>query len=296
MAMNKLGIIGLSEGNGHPYSWSAIINGYDHSKLLNCGYPSIPKYLSMQKIPSIEFNDYIVNSVYSDDIYDSKKISEACLIPHISKSLSELHDNVDRVLLARDDAENHSIYAEEFLKSGMRIFIDKPIAIKLNDLDKLYKMSVQNDQIFSCSALRYAKELYPSKVELKKIGDLIYVNGVTPKAWEKYAVHLIDPIIHFMNFETIKSQSVEKNSLGQTFLTVKWSNGISSEIISLGEYPSDIFIEYIGTKGSIKKTFSDSYSAFSKSLLVFLSDRSIGHLETEFIRSQRIVALIEKGL
>ena len=23
----KLGIIGLSEGNGHPYSWSAIFNG-----------------------------------------------------------------------------------------------------------------------------------------------------------------------------------------------------------------------------------------------------------------------------
>ena len=25
----KLGLIGLSEGNGHPYSFSAIINGYD---------------------------------------------------------------------------------------------------------------------------------------------------------------------------------------------------------------------------------------------------------------------------
>ena len=25
----NLGVIGLSEGNGHPYSWSAIFNGYD---------------------------------------------------------------------------------------------------------------------------------------------------------------------------------------------------------------------------------------------------------------------------
>jgi hypothetical protein len=25
----KLGIIGASKGNGHPYSWSAIFNGYD---------------------------------------------------------------------------------------------------------------------------------------------------------------------------------------------------------------------------------------------------------------------------
>lgn len=27
--MKKIGILGVSEGNGHPYSFSAIINGYD---------------------------------------------------------------------------------------------------------------------------------------------------------------------------------------------------------------------------------------------------------------------------
>ena len=25
----KIGIIGSSDGNGHPYSWSAIFNGYN---------------------------------------------------------------------------------------------------------------------------------------------------------------------------------------------------------------------------------------------------------------------------
>lgn len=25
----SLGIIGMTPGNGHPYSWSAIFNGYD---------------------------------------------------------------------------------------------------------------------------------------------------------------------------------------------------------------------------------------------------------------------------
>ena len=32
--MLRIGVIGLSEGNGHPYSWSAIINGFDKTKEL----------------------------------------------------------------------------------------------------------------------------------------------------------------------------------------------------------------------------------------------------------------------
>ena len=39
--MNKklsLGLIGVSEGNGHPYSWSAIFNGYDKKKWKNVDF------------------------------------------------------------------------------------------------------------------------------------------------------------------------------------------------------------------------------------------------------------------
>ena len=29
----RLGVIGMTEGNGHPYSWSAILNGYDRERM-----------------------------------------------------------------------------------------------------------------------------------------------------------------------------------------------------------------------------------------------------------------------
>ena len=45
----KLGIIGISEGNGHPYSWSAIFNGYNEEYMIQCPFESIPEYLSKQK-------------------------------------------------------------------------------------------------------------------------------------------------------------------------------------------------------------------------------------------------------
>ena len=47
----KIGIIGSSPGNGHPYSWSAIINGYDEKHMKMCPFPVIPKYLANEKWP-----------------------------------------------------------------------------------------------------------------------------------------------------------------------------------------------------------------------------------------------------
>ena len=46
----KLGIIGSSLGNGHPYSWSSIINGYNISYLEKCPYEVIINYLKQEKL------------------------------------------------------------------------------------------------------------------------------------------------------------------------------------------------------------------------------------------------------
>ena len=45
----KIGIIGSSDGNGHPYSWSAIFNGYNKKIMEDCEFPAISNYLNKQK-------------------------------------------------------------------------------------------------------------------------------------------------------------------------------------------------------------------------------------------------------
>ena len=45
----QIGIIGESIGNGHPFSWTAIFNGYFPDVMkLNCDFPVIPNYLAQQ--------------------------------------------------------------------------------------------------------------------------------------------------------------------------------------------------------------------------------------------------------
>ena len=45
----KLAMLGMTEGNGHPYSWSIIINGkYNAQALSKCPYAAIIDYISKQ--------------------------------------------------------------------------------------------------------------------------------------------------------------------------------------------------------------------------------------------------------
>ena len=54
----KLGLIGMSDGNGHPYSWAAIFNGYDKDKMELCPFKSIPEYLKKETYPDNFLTEY----------------------------------------------------------------------------------------------------------------------------------------------------------------------------------------------------------------------------------------------
>ena len=47
----RLAMLGMIPGNGHPYSWSAIFNGYEPSAMASCPFPVIPEYLSRRTFP-----------------------------------------------------------------------------------------------------------------------------------------------------------------------------------------------------------------------------------------------------
>ena len=72
--MIKLGLIGISKGNGHPYSWAAIINGYEEKLMLDCGFPVIPDYLSKHKFPEESIKTMTVSHIWTQDINISQHI------------------------------------------------------------------------------------------------------------------------------------------------------------------------------------------------------------------------------
>ena len=96
----KLGVLGLSEGNGHPYSWSAIINGYNPEVMESCGFPVIPRYLEQQKWPESRIKGARVVSVWTQDQALSQKLAEATKISKVALNPEAMIGEVDAILLA----------------------------------------------------------------------------------------------------------------------------------------------------------------------------------------------------
>ena len=256
----KLGIIGCSPGNGHPYSWSAIFNGYNSQAMEESGYPMISEYLDKENGPHARILDAKVTSIWTQHKNLSEHIAKASLIEHVSSNLDELQKEVDAILLARDDAENHLEFAYQFLIAGKPIYIDKPIALSMSSLKQLYKHQQYDGQIFTCSALRYSPELALTEDRKKKIGQIISISSSIPNSWEKYAVHIIEPVLKMLDVNDKPKQIQKISDLNEaTTLKVKWESDVFTTFSTLGNLKEPIKIHIIGEKGELNLIFENTF-------------------------------------
>ena len=120
----KIAMLGMTEGNGHPYSWSAMFNGYNKEAMEDCGFPVIPRYLEKQPKETFGVRGAKVTHVWCDDPENAKKVSKASLIPNILEKPEDCIGQVDAVIIATDQGWDHVERAEKFIEAGIPVFID----------------------------------------------------------------------------------------------------------------------------------------------------------------------------
>ena len=293
----KLGIIGLSQGNGHPYSWSAICNGYDPEAMASCDFPAIPEYLARQSWPEDQLKGVEVTHIWTQDQTLSQNIAQSSLIANVVDQAEDMIGHIDGLLLARDDAQNHLHFAEPFLRAGLPVYIDKPIALSQKDLDALLSAQQRAGQIFSCSALRFAPELSLSSEIAAKTGPIKLIIGTTPKYWDSYAIHIIDPLLNILGHEAspryLFSGAIGKD--GQ-MLGLRWPDGGPDvHLMATGSIQTPIQLRILGEHGEVTLTFKDSFGAFKNALAEFLNSIKMGHSTLPMEFNQRAVEIIEMG-
>ena len=266
----KLGVIGMSPGNGHPYSWSAIFNGYDKKAMETCGFPVIPRYLEKQQFPKDAIADAKVTHVWAQDRVIASHIAKAALIGNVVDHYTDMIGEVDGVLLARDDAETHYEFAAPFLEVGIPVYVDKPLALTVAEAERLLELQQYPGQLFSCSALRYAKEFKLSEIERAQIGRLRHIHATVPKDWDKYAVHIIEPML-LLASERGAVESIQVWREGDaTTVAVAYGSGFQALVSALGSSQAPLALRVIGAAGWRDLIFKDTFPAFKSALFEFV--------------------------
>ena len=292
----KLAVIGQSPGNGHPYSWSAIINGYERQAMESCGFPAIPRYLEQQRWPDARIGGARVTHVWTQDEQMSRSIAQATRIPQMAASLDELVGSVDAVLLARDDSQLHLQHAAPFLDAGLPIYIDKPIATSREKLRELRTRERFPGQIFTCSALRYSPELQLSQEQRKQVGQLVSVNATTPKAWNTYAVHVVEPVTAMLGSDRpVEVERVDRAHGSATSVQLIWGGTTEVCFTATGLTSATMSIEVVGDRGTVTLGDPSPFAAFKKALQEFIDGVRSREVRTNWRDVDRIVEILEIG-
>ena len=294
MKQLKLGIIGMSEGNGHPYSWSAIFNGYNSAVMQDCPFPVIPKYLGKQIFPDDAIPNATVTHIWTQDKSISEHIAAASLIDNIVENYRDMIGAVDAVLLARDDPENHKEMSRPFLEAGVPIYIDKPLALSVAKAEEIYSFQKYDGQIFTCSALGYADEFDPAVIDFNSLGKLKQIKATIMKDWQKYGVHIIEPVLKIIGDQGLVKKYNATQSEGTRTVDIIWETDLITTFATTGNTQSPLEITLDGVNGSKTLLFKDTYSAFKNALTAFVDAiRTQKSVQKEFVL--KVIDVIEKG-
>lgn len=264
--MLRLGVLGFSEGNGHPFSFSSILNGFSVEALRTAGWGGIADYLRARDASEIGTLDARVTHVWTQDADLSKAIAAASRIDNVVQSPLEMLSAVDGVMILRDDPESHYALAMPFVEAGLPVFIDKPLTLEAGPLSRLGE-AVAAGKVFSVAGLRFARELDAARTAISDGYRPTLVRATVVNDWARYGVHMIDAVF---GLTSARPTAVTSLTAQHEAFAIEMDDGTLFEVACLGSVPKVFRIDLFGVEGHSSFDLFDNFSAFRRTLARFI--------------------------
>ncbi len=291
----RLAMLGMIEGNGHPYSWSAIINGYNPEEMATCPFPVIPQYLSEVPLHTMRIPGARVTHVWTDDPADAPKIAAASKIEQVVARPEDVIGQVDAVILGTDDGHEHVRRARPFIEAGLPMFVDKPLAINVPDLNQFIRWHEAGHAFLSSSNMRYAPETKQILRQKAQLGELRWIATCTSKTWERYAIHALEGIWPVVGSGFIGVRTETRSGSDIAYITHRSGVQVNLAAIydAVGSYGA---LHVFGTKGNLAVACWDTYTAFRNQLCAFIEMLRTGERPYPLCETIELMAVIIAGL
>jgi len=291
----RLAMLGMVPGNGHPYSWSAIINGYNPEAMASCPYPAIPKYLGQQSLESVRIEGARVTHIWTDNPDEVAAVAAASKIENVVRNPEDVIGEVDAVVIATDDGNDHVRRAAPFIKAGLPVLVDKPLAINLADLQQFIAWQSEGHPILSSSGMRYAPEIKQLGERNAQLGDLRWITSFTCKTWERYGIHALEAIYPVVGPGFTAVHTLHQSGSDLVHLTHR--SGVQITIAAIHDALGSFGVVHVyGTKGQLALTLQDTYAAFRGQLLAFVEMLRSGTPPFPFGQTVELMAIIIAGI
>ena len=289
------GILGLSEGNGHPFSFSAIVNGYDDAAFARAGWPVIHNYLKQQGPDRFGIPDARITHAWTQDAQLTRTLCDACLIDVPCATAGEMLGKVDAVIVARDDWETHAGFAMPFLEAGLFVFVDKPLSLDDREL-AAFEPYLRSGKLMSCSGLRYAQELDEFRKPRSdwSIGTPKLVEASVLFGIEKYGIHMIEAVAS-LDKAWGRVTKVTRLAVPHDAWQLEFSDGVPFVLHCLGAVGKTFHVSLYGDRGHRHFDLHDNFSAFRRTMEHFFAQVKSGVPAIDPDETLGIMRLIQKA-
>lgn len=291
----RVAMLGMVEGNGHPYSWSAIFNGYDPQAMAACPYSGIPEYLDKQPKDTLGIPGAKVTHIWTDDPADAPRVAQASLIPNVVDRPEDVIGHVDAVIIATDIGHEHIARCRPFIEAGLPMFVDKPLVDSAEDLAVFRGWIEAGHGVLSGSALSYAKEFLPYREATHDLGALRYACITTAKSWERYGIHALSGVYPIVGpgFLSVRNTGTSERNI----VHCKHACGADVVVVAAQDmYGGFGCLMLCGTKASAQIQFRDTYYAFKAQLVDFVRYLRTGVRPFPFRETEELMRLVIAGI
>jgi predicted dehydrogenase len=289
-------MLGMTPGNGHPYSWSAIINSYDKAAMAGCPYAAIPAYLNAQPFEAVRVPGARVTHIWTDDPADAPLVSRASLIAEVVGRPEDVIGRVDAVFVASGDGFDHVLRARPFVEAGLPVFVDKPLALTVADLQTFVDWKRKGARILSSSGMRYAPALDPLLADRSRLGELRWISSLMCKDWEGYGIHAFEPVFRLLGpgFTSVRLESQPRFETAH----ILHRTGVQVTVPVIYDGTATFgTVHLAGTAGQATLQLSDTYTAFRRQLVSFIDYvRTGGPDPYPFAETVEMMAVIAAGI
>ena len=292
----RIGILGMTEGNGHPYSWSAMFNNYKPEYMKDCGFPVIPAYLGKQPentfgIPGAKITHICCTGFAG--IEEARKISMASNIENVCEKPEEMIGQVDAVICATDVGDEHVERCRPFLEAGLPMFIDKPLVNKEEDLRTFLKWRKEGKMFLSSSSMRYCKSIEPYYRNHYELGELKFIIRPMAKYLETYGIHALENVYPLLGAGFTSVQWMGQGTKSTLYIEHK-SGCVTIITQDVGLVGTGTIV--MGSAGSQIISDGDSYYSFKKQLDVFVHWLRTGEEPFPFSQTIELMKILVGGL
>lgn len=293
----RLAMLGMVDGNGHPYSWSAIINGqYDAQVMADCGFPVIPQYLGAEPKENLGIPGAKVTHVWCDTPEDAEKVARATFIPNVVHRPEDVIGQVDAVVIPTDRGWEHVDRARPFIEAGLPVFIDKPLTDREDHLARFVRWQSEGRPILSTSCMRYAREFVEARTRMSEVGEPRLLTMTTPKSWERYGIHALEGVYPFLapgGWESVSNTGTEQANI----VHVRHASGIDVVLFAIADmYGAFGCLDIYGTKGAMNIRFKDTFFAFKTQLVAFIDYLRTGRPPFPFAQTVELMKIVIAGI